>query len=97
MQLYRDRPNVAVLRTFSKAHGLAGLRVGYALGLKPTDDSVPLFVYSDPFPINGGRTYFWKFRVWSDVAIPQGITMTIATKTSDTKGTVFFMCMSLKL
>jgi histidinol-phosphate aminotransferase len=27
--LLRDHPNVAVLRTFSKAHGLAGLRVGY--------------------------------------------------------------------
>jgi histidinol-phosphate aminotransferase len=29
--LYRDRPNVAVLRTFSKAYGLARLRVGYAV------------------------------------------------------------------
>jgi histidinol-phosphate aminotransferase len=29
MTLYRDRPNVAVLRTFSKAYGLAGLRVGF--------------------------------------------------------------------
>ena len=28
---YRDRPNVAVLRTFSKAYGLAGLRVGFAV------------------------------------------------------------------
>lgn len=27
-----DRPNVVVLRTFSKAFGLAGLRVGYAIG-----------------------------------------------------------------
>lgn len=27
-----DRPNVVVLRTFSKAYGLAGLRVGYAIG-----------------------------------------------------------------
>jgi histidinol-phosphate aminotransferase len=27
--LYADRPNVAVLRTFSKAYGLAGLRVGF--------------------------------------------------------------------
>ena len=27
----RDRPNVVVLRTFSKAYGLAGLRVGYAV------------------------------------------------------------------
>lgn len=26
------RPNVLVLRTFSKAHGLAGLRIGYACG-----------------------------------------------------------------
>jgi histidinol-phosphate aminotransferase len=31
VELYRDRPNVAVLRTFSKAYGLAGLRVGYAV------------------------------------------------------------------
>ncbi|MFI6644732.1 histidinol-phosphate transaminase [Streptomyces sp. NPDC050504] len=29
--LHRARPNVAVLRTFSKAYGLAQLRVGYAL------------------------------------------------------------------
>lgn len=29
LTLYRDRPNVAVLRTFSKAYGLAGLRVGF--------------------------------------------------------------------
>ena len=27
-----DHPNVVVLRTFSKAYGLAGLRVGYAVG-----------------------------------------------------------------
>lgn len=30
--LTRDYPNVIVLRTFSKAYGLAGLRVGYAVG-----------------------------------------------------------------
>ncbi len=29
--LYRKFPNVVVLRTFSKAHGLAGLRVGYSV------------------------------------------------------------------
>jgi histidinol-phosphate aminotransferase len=28
---YRDRPNVAVLRTFSKAYGLAGLRVAFTV------------------------------------------------------------------
>ncbi|AHH15009.1 putative phenylalanine aminotransferase [Nocardia nova SH22a] len=32
VELGRDRPNVIVLRTFSKAYGLAGLRVGYAVG-----------------------------------------------------------------
>jgi histidinol-phosphate aminotransferase len=31
LAVLRARPNVAVLRTFSKAYGLAGLRVGYAL------------------------------------------------------------------
>lgn len=31
LDLYRSRPNVAVLRTFSKAYGLAGLRVGYCV------------------------------------------------------------------
>ncbi|MFF1355814.1 histidinol-phosphate transaminase [Streptomyces sp. NPDC058297] len=35
VQLYRDRPNVAVLRTFSKAYGLAGLRVGFAIAHEP--------------------------------------------------------------
>ncbi len=32
---YASRPNVAVLRTFSKAYGLAGLRVGYAVAHEP--------------------------------------------------------------
>jgi histidinol-phosphate aminotransferase len=31
VELLKRRPNVAVLRTFSKVYGLAGLRVGYAL------------------------------------------------------------------
>ncbi len=35
VDVYRDRPNVVVLRTFSKAYGLAGFRVGYAIGHPP--------------------------------------------------------------
>ena len=35
IEVYRDRPNVAVLRTFSKAYGLAGLRVGFLVGHEP--------------------------------------------------------------
>ncbi|UZJ30413.1 histidinol-phosphate transaminase [Streptomyces endophytica] len=34
-EIYRDRPNVCVLRTFSKAYGLAGLRVGFAVAHEP--------------------------------------------------------------
>ncbi|MEU6885000.1 histidinol-phosphate transaminase [Streptomyces viridosporus] len=33
--IYRERPNVCVLRTFSKAYGLAGLRVGFAIAHEP--------------------------------------------------------------
>jgi histidinol-phosphate aminotransferase len=32
LELFGDRPNVLVLRTFSKAYALAGLRVGYCVG-----------------------------------------------------------------
>ncbi|MEU3713167.1 histidinol-phosphate transaminase [Streptomyces catenulae] len=35
VDLYRDRPNVCVLRTFSKAYGLAGLRIGFAVAHEP--------------------------------------------------------------
>lgn len=35
VELYRSRPNVCVLRTFSKAYGLAGLRVGFAIAHEP--------------------------------------------------------------
>jgi histidinol-phosphate aminotransferase len=40
LALYRDRPNVAVLRTFSKAYGLAGLRVGFLIGHEPVAAAV---------------------------------------------------------
>jgi histidinol-phosphate aminotransferase len=40
-----------VLRTFSKAYALAGLRVGYALG--PRELTAPMEMLRDPFSING--------------------------------------------
>jgi len=49
-RLLADHSNLVVLRTFSKAHGLAGLRVGYALGAPPivaTLDKVLI-----PFSVN---------------------------------------------
>src|SRR5206468_8099634 len=35
LEIMRGRPNVAVLRTFSKAWGLAGIRVGYLIAEDP--------------------------------------------------------------
>jgi histidinol-phosphate aminotransferase len=40
LEAYRDRPNVAVLRTFSKAYGLAGLRVGFAVAHDPVAEAL---------------------------------------------------------
>ncbi len=40
LPLTREFPNVFISRSFSKAHGLAGLRIGYALGQKDTLDAV---------------------------------------------------------
>jgi histidinol-phosphate aminotransferase len=46
----RDRHNVAVLRTFSKAYGLAGLRVGYCVAPEPVAAALrKVFV---PFGVN---------------------------------------------
>jgi len=32
VEIYRERKNLLILRTFSKVYGLAGLRIGYAIG-----------------------------------------------------------------
>ncbi|NUS01287.1 MAG: histidinol-phosphate transaminase [Nonomuraea sp.] len=50
LTLYRDRPNVCVLRTFSKAYGLAGLRVGYLIGQEPVASAVRKTII--PFAVN---------------------------------------------
>jgi histidinol-phosphate aminotransferase len=50
LTLYAGRPNVAVLRTFSKAYGLAGLRVGYLIGHGPVAQAVRKTML--PFTVN---------------------------------------------
>jgi len=50
ISIYRDRPNVAVLRTFSKAYGLAGLRVGYAVAHPAVADAIRMT--SVPFAVS---------------------------------------------
>ena len=51
IELYRDRPNVAVLRTFSKAYGLAGLRVGFMVAHPAVAGAVRKTML--PFTVNG--------------------------------------------
>jgi histidinol-phosphate aminotransferase len=51
LDLYRERPNVVVLRTFSKAYGLAGLRVGYAVAHQPIAEA--LRKTAVPFGVSG--------------------------------------------
>ncbi|RRR96433.1 histidinol-phosphate transaminase [Glycomyces terrestris] len=51
VERYGDRPNAVVFRTFSKAWGLAGLRVGYMLARADVADAVRRCVI--PFAVNG--------------------------------------------
>ena len=46
----KERRQVIVLRTFSKVYGLAGLRIGYALGREDLVDC--LYRVRDPFPVH---------------------------------------------
>jgi histidinol-phosphate aminotransferase len=48
--LYRDRANVAVLRTFSKAYGLAGLRTGFMIAHEPVAAAARMTML--PFTVN---------------------------------------------
>ena len=50
LAVHRNRPNVAVLRTFSKAYGLAGLRIGYAVAHEPV--ALALRKTAIPFGVN---------------------------------------------
>ena len=50
-ELVPEFPNVVVTRTFSKAHGLAGIRVGYAVGHPDVIASIDKTLF--PFAVNG--------------------------------------------
>jgi histidinol-phosphate aminotransferase len=50
LSLYPDRPNLAVLRTFSKAYGLAGLRVGFMVAPEPVAAAVRMTML--PFTVS---------------------------------------------
>ncbi len=50
LAVYRERPNVVLFRTFSKAYGLAGFRVGYAVA--PAPIAAALRAVALPFGVN---------------------------------------------
>ena len=50
LQYIREGKQVIVLRTFSKLYGLAGLRIGFAVGRKELVDC--LYRVREPFPVN---------------------------------------------
>ena len=50
LSLYRERPNVAILRTFSKAYGLAGLRAGFMIAHPPVAQAARKTML--PFTVN---------------------------------------------
>lgn len=50
LAIYREFPNVTILRTFSKAYGLAGLRVGYAIA--PEEVATALRKAATPFGVS---------------------------------------------
>jgi histidinol-phosphate aminotransferase len=50
LRFVREGRNIVVLRTFSKVHGLAGLRIGYAVG--PADLIEVLHKTRQPFNVN---------------------------------------------
>lgn len=51
VQYVKERENVVVLRTFSKAFGLAGLRVGYGVGPRPVIEGLRRLAV--PFAVSG--------------------------------------------
>jgi histidinol-phosphate aminotransferase len=50
LEFVKDKRQMIVLRTFSKVYGLAGLRIGYAVGREDLVDC--LYQVRDPFPVH---------------------------------------------
>ncbi|WP_058485096.1 histidinol-phosphate transaminase [Defluviitalea phaphyphila] len=55
----KEYPNIVVFRTFSKAYGLAGLRVGYGVGNKEIIDAI--YLTKPPYNLN---TISQKIATW---------------------------------
>ncbi|MFV3076026.1 pyridoxal phosphate-dependent aminotransferase [Niveispirillum fermenti] len=69
--LVRKYPNLLVVHTFSKSRGLAGLRVGFAVGQRPLIDALERVKDSfNSYPLDrlalAGATAAWLDREWFD-------------------------------
>ena len=59
-----DLPNAVAFRTLSKAWGLAGLRVGYAIG--PAEAIAALKVAGNPYSVSGPSLFLAEARITQD-------------------------------
>ena len=57
LDLFKNKDNVVVIRTFSKIYGLASLRVGWGYGFKK-DYLMPMNIIKPPFNVNQVSTNF---------------------------------------
>lgn len=83
LTLYGDRPNVAVLRTFSKAYGLAGLRVGFLVAQPPVAEAARKTML--PFTVNAlaQAAAIASLRVGDELAERVAETVAERTRTRD--------------
>ncbi len=78
LALLRAHPNLAVLRTFSKAYGLAGLRIGYLLShprvVAATDQALI------PFAVNGLAQAAALASLQAEAELQERVTATLAER-----------------
>jgi histidinol-phosphate aminotransferase len=84
LDLRREYPNLVLLRTFSKSHGLAGLRVGYALcgpSFRAAVDAV-----RQPFSVNAIAQAAAAEAILHQDEVAQRVERTIVERTFVTEG-----------
>ena len=78
LALYREHPNVAVTRTFAKAYGLAGLRVGYLVAREPVAAAVR--ACSLPFGVSGVAQAAAVAALGAETAVAERVEVIVAER-----------------
>ena len=84
VELYRERSNVVVLRTFSKAYGLAGLRVGLAIAPEPVTSAIRKCAL--PFGVNQIAQYAAVASLRAEAALLERVEALVAERTRVVEG-----------